>query len=191
MQITISSNFPKVQASLDRLQAGVREKALASALNKTIAQGQTAMSREIRQEFNISAAKVREKLQIRRASFKQGAFAMEAVLMSKDPSGRRRAINLINFGARVTKAGLTAKIKRTGGRVLIKGAFIGNKGRTAFKRAGKERLPIRPLQTIDVPQMFNTKRINAKVVRLLKDKFPEVFAREARFYVDRFNRGSK
>ena len=41
--------------------------------------------------------------------------------------------------------------------------------------------------TIDVPSMFNTKRLNKVVVQKMLDKFPEVFEREARFYVARFN----
>lgn len=203
MKIEIKHNFGQVQAQLDRLQKDIGERALASALNKTMAQGQTQMVRAITGEFNLTGAKVREKLFLRRASFKQGLFAMQAVLESKDPSGKRRAINLINFGARETKAGLTAKLKRAGGRVVVgaKLGFIGNKGRTAFVRIPDTRMAsrskgrgahvnkIKPLQMIDVPQMFNTRRINAKVVAFIKAKFPEVFEREARYFTERFNRG--
>jgi hypothetical protein len=32
-----------------------------------------------------------------------------------------------------------------------------------FRRTGQGRLPIEPMQVIDVPQMFNTRRINERV----------------------------
>ena len=91
------------------------------------------------------------------------------------------------IAAVLTKAGLSVKIRRNGGRKVLKQGFIGNKGRTAFERVGKARLPIKPLQTIDVPQMFNTKRINAKVVALIRERFPAIAEREVRFYLQRFN----
>lgn len=200
LQLTIRADFAGVQRSLDRLQADVAQQATARALNRTVDQAKSAMSREIRDEFNLPKAKVDAKLRIRRATFKAGRLGLEAVLSSSDPSGKRRAINIINFGARQTKGGLSFKIKRAGGRRVRKDAFIGNKGRTAFKRvpgtvmAGRasskglqHRQKIEPLQTIDVPQMFNTKRINAKVVAFIRRKFPEIAEREIGFYVSRFN----
>ena len=203
MQLSITTNFPQVQRALDRLQAGVREQALASALNKTIDQAKTAMIREITAEFNVKAGYVRERLRVRRASRKT-QLAFEAALIGGGKAGRGRSANLIAFVESVTslaqarkraKAGtlnqLFVKIKRGGPKKPLKGAFIGNKGRTVFERVGNERLPIKPMQVIDVAQMFNTKRINAKVLQLVRTKFPEVFAREARFFTDRFNRGSK
>lgn len=187
MRLSIETNFPQVQRRLDELRREVADKAAARAVNKAAAQGQTQMSRRIRQEFNISAAKVREKLFVKRSTFRQGRLAIEAELYSKDKSGRRRAINLINFGARETKQGLTVKIRKGSGRVVATSrGFIGNKGRTAFKRTGSKRLPIEPLQTIDVPQMFNTKRITAAVVRTIMAKFPEIFEREVAYALRQF-----
>ena len=87
------------------------------------------------------------------------------------------------------------KIKKKGGVKALPNAFIGNKGRTVFERAGygsgssKSREAIRPVMVIDVPQMFSTKRIHSQVVAFVKSKFPEVFAREARYFTDRFSKG--
>jgi hypothetical protein len=185
--INVSTNFDKVQRALDSMRQDIATKAMARALNRTTDLGKTEMSRQIRAEFNISAAKVREKLFVRKATFNQGRFGLSAVLESRTPGGKR-AINIINFAARQTKAGLTAKIKKGGGRVLIaKRGFIGNQGRTVFMRVGASRLPIKAIQTIDVPQMFNTRRLNSKVQAYMLKRFPEVFAREAAFYIRRFN----
>jgi hypothetical protein len=214
MQLSIKTNFPAVQAALDRLQADVRDRALASAMNKTIDQARTGMVREITSEFNVKAAYVRERLRVRRASAK-GRFAIEASLIG-GKGGRGRSANIIAFvegvvslaeGKRRAKAGtqnqLHVKVKKGGAKKPLKGAFIGNKGRTVFERVegqqmssrpgplNKHSQAIRPVQVIDVAQMFNTKRINAKVVQLMRDKFPAIFTREARFYTDRFNRGGR
>lgn len=189
MKLTISTNFEQVGRQLDRMRDDVGARALASALNRTMEQARTAMSREIRQEFNMPAAKVSAALRVRRASFKAGRFGMEAMLES--PSKRGRSLNLINFAARQTRQGVTVKIKKGGPRKLLRGAFIANDGRTVFVREGKSRLPIKALQTIDVAQMFNTRRINAKVVTMIRSKFPEIFAREARYYTNKFSEGGR
>ena len=54
-------------------------------------------------------------------------------------------------------------------------------------REGRARLPIKALQTIDVPSMFNTRRINAKVIAFIKAKLPTIFDNEARYFTERFN----
>jgi hypothetical protein len=200
MKISIQTNFPEVQRALESMRTDVGSKALVSALDKTVAQARTAMSREIRAEFNISASKVAESLRTTRARPSGGRFSFEASLES--PNKRGRSLNLINFAARQTAKGVTFKVKKSGGRKLIPGAFIANQGRTVFIRVAgtimakrskyrgtKHAEEIGPLQTIDVAQMFNTKRINAKVLRFIEDKFPAIFANEAKFFTDRFKAG--
>lgn len=203
MQISINLNFPEVQRKLDALQRDIGQRALSSAVNKTLALAKTQMIRGIAAEFNVTAAYVRERLRVRRATAK-GGVVIEGSLIGSRAGGKGRSANIIAFVEKKTsladarrrrKAGtlnqLFVKVKRRGAAKPLKGAFIGNNGRTVFERVGKERLPILPKQVIDVPQMFNTKRINSAVVAALKTKFPEVFEREARFFVDRFNRGGR
>ncbi len=211
MKFSISTNFPEVQRQLSQLQDDVAKKAAARAVNRTLDQAKTAMSREIRGEFNIAASKVSAALRVRNATYANGLYRIEGVLES--PAKRGRSLNLINFAERSIsmaqarkrmKAGeggtyqlrgstrtkqleLRFKIRKTGPAKVIKGAFIGNDGRTVFIRTGQSRLPIKALQTIDVAQMFNTKRINARVVQMMQNKFPEIFEREAKFYTDKFN----
>ena len=91
---------------------------------------------------------------------------------------------------------LRVKVKRGQTRKLP-GAFIGNKGRTVFERISGTTMPsrskyrgthaekIKPVQTIDVAQMFNTRRINAAVVRAIERRLPTIFAREVQFLLQR------
>lgn len=181
MQISVRTNFPEVAAELGRLQAGLASQVLARSLNRTIEQAKTEMSRQIRLEFNISAAYVRERLSIKRAFAAAGQFSLSAELRG---GGKRRSANVIAFGARESGNGVSVLIKR-GQRKVIKGAFIGNKGRTVFARVGRERLPIKPVQTIDVAQMFNTRRINAAVQAAMLAKFPAIFERELAYALSR------
>lgn len=200
MQLSIKTNFPDIQKQLDGLREDVRNKATPRALNRTIEQARTDMSREIRQEFVLSADEVRQQLRIRRAGFRRGQLTIEAALIGGRAKGR--SLNLIRFierkttiaqGRKRAKAGtqnqLFVQIKRTGGKKSLgPKAFIGNKGRTVFERVGSKRLPIKPLRTIDVAQMFNTRRINQAVVRKMHEKFHAIFAREVAFYTRKFGR---
>jgi hypothetical protein len=187
MRLTISTDFPQVQKRLDALQADVGQKALTRAVNGTVAQAKTEMTRRITARFNIKRAKVIETLSIKRATYRAGRFTIEAALESRTKRGR--AINVINFQARQVKkpgGGVSVLIRKGAGRKLIKGAFIANQGRTVFKRTGNERLPIEAVQTVGVPQMFNTKEVNAAVIKRMKEKFPEIFEREAKFYLSKW-----
>ena len=186
MKLTISHNFPEVAQALQTLQADVARQATSRALNATVAQAKTAMSREIRAEFVMTAKTVNDSLIIRRAVASGGRFNLEASLSSISDRGKR-SLNLAHFQARQTAKGVTFKIKRGGPRKLIPGSFLINGGKTVMIRVGKARLPIKALQTINVAGMFNTKRINAKVIKMIEERFPVIFEREAKFYTDRFN----
>jgi hypothetical protein len=218
VSLSVKADFADVERSLSVLREDIKRQVLASSINKTIDLGRTAMVRQITSEFNLTAAYVRQRLRVRRA-LNRGQLAIEGALIGGKDDGRRSA-NIIVFleksvtlaeGKRRAKAGtqnqLFVKIKRAGGKKAVKGAFgqgafIGNKGRTVFERMPGTKMAsrrgntkhseqIKPVQVIDVAQMFNTRRINAAVVQMVKSKFPGIAAREIRFYTERFNRGAK
>lgn len=189
----------EVSRSLGGLRNDLKNKSTNMALNKTAAKGKTEMGRAIRADFNLKATDIRPRLRVLRAS-KKGADLV-AVLDARGGSRRGRSMNLIHFleskvtlaeGRRRKESGtqnnLRFKIKKHGPAKTIKGAFIGNKGRTIFKRSGKARTPIEAVGTIDVPQMFNTKRINKRVVARIQKEFPIEFERSARLVLRRFNK---
>lgn len=201
MRLSITTNFPQVQRQLDGLQAEVGAKATARAVNATVAQARTEMVRQITREYELKANYVRPRLMVTKAKYFKGRLNIEAELYSEDKLGRERSINLINFTAKKAPAGVSVKIRKAGGRKVVKGAFIGNKGRTVFERVsgsvmnsrskskGKlHREAIKPKQTIHVPQMFNAKRINAAVVAAMLQKFPPIFQREVAYALATFNR---
>lgn len=200
IEIKLDLDLGGVLADLDQLASDVRERAAVSAVNKTLAKARTNMIRAISREFNVTAGYVRERLRVEGAVYRQGAAGISGTLNGSGQRGAKRSANVIAFleksvslaqARKRAKAGtldqLHFQIKRTGKRVVIPGAFIGNQGRTVFRRVGRSRLPIEAVQTIGVPQMFNTKRLNAVVVRAIQEDFPDIFEHELKFYTDRFN----
>ena len=197
MQISVKTNFPEVARAMGQMQQDVAQRAMASALNKTIDIARTAMTREIPAEFMVTAGYVRQRLRVKRATGKGGGIRLEAELAATNRKGR--SANIIAFveksvtlaqSRKRAKAGtqgqLFVKIKRKGAKKSLGPlAFIGNKGRTVFQRVGKSRLPIKAVQTIDVTQMFNTKRINGRVVAIMRERFAAIFQHEAQFAINR------
>lgn len=191
--ISVRNNFPEIAAQLDRLGRDIGDKAVVRALNTTIVQGKTQMARQISSEFRVSVGTAKERLKVYRASNRGGVMRFSATLEATR-KGKGRSMNLIAFvtKGKVSKASskrsgrtdltgqLQFQIKRGGGKKAIKGAFIGNAGRTVFIRTGTDRLPIKALSTIDIGQMFNTRRVNKVVRQVMLDKFPANFQRESR-----------
>ena len=67
---------------------------------------------------------------------------------------------------------LFVKIKRKGGSKPLRGAFIGNKGRTVFEREGARRLPIKPVQVIGFAQMFRSRKIERRIMDKIAADMP-------------------
>ena len=192
--INVKADVKPAVDYLNRIAKGIGDKALTSALNKTVAQARTQMIRGITSEYAISAATVRERLQLQRAS--RTGMQFTATLIG-NPAGRaKRAMNVIRFieksvslaqARKRRKAGtlgaLRFKIRRAGGLQTIAGAFIANNGRTVFRRTGKARLPIEAVSTIGVPQMFNAKKVQIPVQRWITENFPRIFDRETRYFL--------
>lgn len=193
--ISIRNNFPKVAAQLDRLAKDVGDRAMVRALNETVRQGQTAMARQISREFRVTVGQAKDRLDVDYAKVKGGGVKFFARLMATRPGGLHnndwRGMNLIHFvtsePTRKKKGKLGQikfQIKRTGGRKSIKGAFIATNrrtgGRAVFIREGRARMPIVTLTTIDIPSMFNTKRVNNVIRTVMQQRFEANFQRQLR-----------
>jgi hypothetical protein len=193
--INIRNNFPAVAKRLEELADEVGNKALVRAMNTTVDQGKTQMARQISQEFRVSVGKAKERLYVSYARVK-GGLRFQAELLAGRPGGLHgnddwRGMNLINFvGAlpRRSKKGKLAQlkfqIKRAGGRKVIPGAFVATNKKTGgtavFIREGSGRYPIKTITTIDIPQMFNTRRVNEVVRAVMVKRFETNFSRELR-----------
>lgn len=169
----------------DALQSGV----MSQAINKTAQKARAEINRAIYQEYAVKQDEVRNAIDLRTAN-RSDLTATISVFGSK--SRRGRSANMIRFLAIAQMAGMAVKtrgakvtrkqmksvanqlgfqILRAGGIKKISGAFVGNKGRTVFIRQDKSRLPIEPVQVIGFGQMFNSKKINRRVMDKLRADF--------------------
>jgi hypothetical protein len=207
MQISIDiTGIPEIMRGLNAMREDLQAKASSAALNKVGAKANTEMKRAITSEYNLKASEVSSHLRLQRAS----RNSLRVVL---DPfaSGRKgRALNLIHFlekkvsmaeARRRAKSGtlrgtgsrgqalpiLYFKIKKNEPAKPIPGTFIGNHGRTVFIRVGKSRFPIAAVSTIGVPQMFNAKNIQKRVLEAINEALPIEFDRAIKLVTDRFN----
>lgn len=187
-------NVEAVQRRLKMIGDDVRDKVVTAALNKVATKAQAEINRSIRVEYFVKADEVRNALVVHKAS-RNTLMASIDVFGSK--SRRGRSANMIHFLAALQGAGAAIKargavgvkrsdlkeigrqlgfrVKRGSGLKQIPGAFIGNKGRTAFIREGKARLPIKPLQVIGFSQMFSSRKISKRVMdKVDRDLIQEV-----------------
>lgn len=202
--INIKTEFAAVQRALDELPGKLRDRVLARSINASMTQGRTEMARRISSEFRVKVSDVKDRLTISRASTRDSGAVISSSLAARNRA-KGRSMNLIHFveqvvtmaaarkrikageggtqtlrsGGQVKKAlQVRFQIKRAGGPKIKPGAFIANKGRTVFIRTGASRFPIKALNTIDVPSMFNTQRINEVVVAVMRERFAANAQRE-------------
>lgn len=149
-------------------------KAQAMALNKAADGVRVDTSRLIRSQFKgLKVSTVNKAFSIAKAS---GSNLVAVVKV------RGRPLNLGNFGARQTRAGVTVMVK--GQRKLIPHAFIvkvtTRDGESTFgvvfirdakngKRPG--RLPVKPLTSVDLPGLFSMKDVRALAMSSARDRF--------------------
>jgi len=178
MQFTVKiEGLEKLQKNLDSIRKGLGGRAVAMALNKTAGKAKTTMKQAIAETYEIPKGIVGGRLRVIKASSKFGKLRSVLTVRGK------RSLNTIRFlknKGRVQSAirrgkrppQLLFKIKRGGVKKPIKGAFLGNSGRTVFQRVGKARHPIKPVQTIGVPQAFASRRINQRVIARIRKELP-------------------
>lgn len=180
----------EVQANLARIPRELQAKVMQPAINKVADKARAEIARAIPEEYAVKATEVRQAVSLRRA---QGGNLQAVIDVFGSKSRRGRSANLVHFLAAVQAAGQAFKargakaskrdlaaldqqlgflIKKSGGIKKIEGAFIGNKGRTIFRRTGKGRLPIEPVQVIGFSQMFNSRKINRRVMDKIRAELP-------------------
>ena len=199
LKLAIKVNTKPVEKMLAGLSDAIKGNAIREAVNKAAAKGNTEMKRRIKDEFNLPAGEIGNHLDVVKAGNRFGAIT--ATILALPKRRGRRARNVIEFLERkVTLAEARKRLKsgtrnvmryeiRRGRKVTIPGSFIvtANRGTFVAQRVGKARLPIQSVQTIDVPQMFNTKRINREVVRKLEQEFlPQEIDRAIQYALKRY-----
>jgi hypothetical protein len=152
-------------------------KAKKSALKATQRKTATRISKLVRQEFNVTARAVADRLKL-----SLGRNDTEAYLRYV---GTR--IGLINFSGKFKKVrttagrrlGATAKVKKTARRYVAPGGFIaeGNNGNVhIFQRMSKRqraRMPIRKMTGPAIPQMVSQQEVLDEATKFVEQEYPK------------------
>lgn len=191
MRISVQVNgLDQLRRKLSGMAKDVDRKVVQPALNKVAEKARAEINRSIPQEYAVKASEVRNAVDLRKA--REGD--LRAVISVFGSARRRgRSLNMIHFLAAIQAAGQAAKargarvkksdlkglarqlgfqIRKDGGLKKIEGAFVGNKGRTIFRRTGKARLPIEPMQVIGFSQMFASQKISKRVLDKVRAELP-------------------
>ncbi len=144
------------------------KKIATRVLNKLGSQGKTAISREVRNTYNIKRDRLDSGFYMRRATWENLAVLLRY-------SGRTPGLQ--RFDARRTNRGVTVKVRKSSGRRVVQGAFMPKRIIGVYKREGKERFPIKRLYGPDVPGMVNTVGEDA-AQRVIDEKANKILAHE-------------
>lgn len=134
--------------------------AISSALNRAVTTVAASVSKEVRKEYVIKSADIKETLEKTKAS----KTNLSAIVKS-----RGSLIPLDRF--KVTPRKVTPKRKtpikigvKKDGTKSLKGAFVGDiSGIKIFKRSGRKRLPIDRLFGPSVPQMIKSEDVRLQI----------------------------
>ncbi|MDD4599625.1 hypothetical protein SDC9_04143 [bioreactor metagenome] len=172
--IEITENKMKLAQQLLGHIPGALPKALSNAINRAAEGARTDIVRQVREEYVITAGRVRETIDIRRAN----KMDLSASIVAR---GRPRALSYFKLRpGRVTKKrpseGVHAQVKRSGGGVIPK-TFIaklasGHVG--VFRREGNKRFPITQHYGPSVAQMVGnpsvSRYVEAGAIRRVNDR---------------------
>lgn len=174
-QVEIDIKLEGIDKVVATLNPNIYKKSLNKTLNEIGRKVKTQSTKAVRAKYNIKAKTIKDNMQVKRSRYNDLSFALHI------ESGRR---NIIHFGARQVKKGVGVRVKKTSGRKVMKGAFIGNKGRTVFKRVKDSRLPIKAIKTLSIPQMFNKETLK-EVDKEASSSFNKRFKHNFEFYISK------
>lgn len=176
MQINIKADVDATLRTLRADRAKVLQAAVRS-LNRTADQVRGTGVKSIAAAMGIKQKTVRDGLRVIRA--RRSTLTSIVVATGK-------AIGLIHFRARQTRAGVMATVG--GKRRLFKGAFIstmpgGHIG--VFRRRTDKRLPIREMWGPSIPGTMAEDHIYKSLERVVDIRWPINFAADLKYYLNR------
>ena len=123
MKFDVTVDIKNAMRALNEVHRNVIPQAASAALNRVATSARKTAVDTIRKETNIKAGAVRKYVSVSKSN---------KSTLTAEIRASKYAPNLINFGARQTKKGVSANAWAK--RKIYRGAFIGNKGRTVFIR---------------------------------------------------------
>jgi len=174
MEVKIKNNMKKALKDLGYVHKKYLPKAMVTALNKVGKEVVTQAKRELKDATGLKAGVVAKKIQKDKARRNDNTYSIFI---------KSRYLNVIEFGARQTKRGVSAKV--WGKRKIYRGAFIGsgrNSGkRLVFKKLKDDPKRIEALHGASLPREFHRQDMERIFKKKIKTRFPILFKRAVEF----------
>lgn len=196
IRVDVRTDIKRAIAEFSAANSQVERTATVRALNRAAEALRTETGREVRKVYNIKLRAVRQAMRLRRA----GARSLTASLLVE---GARiplvefaaRAVNPWNIKGRKRRpgGGVSVQIKVSGGRKLVKSAFLASATRNnatgggsagqlhVWRRTSRERQSMRTLRSISIPQAVSNDAIRAALMAVAGEAFDKNFAQQLRF----------
>ena len=175
MEVKVKSNMDKAMRGLWNVKTKYIQKALVTSLNKIGAEVFTQAKRELKDATGLKVGVVAKGLKKDKARRGDETYTINI---------KSRYKNVIEFGARQTKKGVSAKV--WGKRRVYKGAFIGsgrNSGKQLVFKKVRGSKQIRAVHGASLPREFH-REDRAKIFNTqIKTRFPILFKRALDFHL--------
>ena len=176
MEVKVNSNFKKALRDIGNVPRKYVQKAMVTALNKVGAEVVTQAKRELKDATGLKVGVVAKGLKKDKA--RRGDETCTIRIKS-------RYLNVIEFGARQTKKGVSANA--WGKRKVCRGAFIGggrNSGKQlVFKKLKDNPKRIEALHGPSLPREFHRQDMESIFKKKIKTRFPILFKRAVEFHM--------
>ena len=176
MEVKIKNNMKQVLKDLGYVHKKYIPKAMVTALNKMGKEVMTQAKRELKDATGLKAGVVGKKIKKDKARKGDETYSIHI---------KSRYLNVIEFGARQTKKGVSAKV--WGKRKVYRGAFIGsgrNSGKQlVFKKRKNAPKRIEALHGASLPREFERQDMAKIFNKKIKTRFPILFKRALDFHM--------
>ena len=176
MEVKVNSNFKKALRDIGNVPRKYVQKAMVTALNKVGAEVVTQAKRELKEATGLKVGVVAKGLKKDKARKGDETYSIHI---------KSRYLNAIEFGARQTKKGVSAKI--WGKRKIYRGAFIGsgrNSGKQlVFKKRKDDPKRIETLHGATLPREFHRQDMESIFNKKIKIRSPILFKRALEFHL--------
>ena len=174
MEVKVKTNIKEAMRQLRNVPKKYVPKSMVIALNKVGAEVVTQAKKELAGATGLKQKVVNKKINKDQARKGDHTYSI---------SIKSRYLNAIEFGAKQTKKGVSAKIWNN--RKIYKGAFIGsgrNSGkRLVFKKLKDDPKRIEALHGASLPREFHRQDMEKIFKKKIKTRFPILFKRAVEF----------
>ena len=176
MEVKVNINMDKAMRGLWNVKTKYIQKALVTSLNKIGAEVFTQAKRELKDATGLKVGVVAKGLKKDKARKGDETYSIHI---------KSRYLNVIEFGARQTKKGVSAKV--WGKRKVYRGAFIGsgrNSGKQlVFKKRKNAPKRIEALHGASLPRKFERQDMAKIFNKKIKTRFQILFKRALDFHL--------